>query len=592
MTVNQKILRTLTGDPLTGSPGTHMHVIGSSGKGKSKFLESLIRDAITERHGLCVIDWGGDLFPDLLDYLSYLRPKRDIFLLNPSDPQFITPYNPFVDPGDDPSTTVSRRINLTVKPWGAPDTNQTPRLERICRIVYTFAIAAGETLPNAAVLLEYGDERVYKYALRILDRPEYRTAHRQLQEMGNLTSFAQWYGQTESTDSRFTRFLGPMGVRRFIGMKEGNLDIEKVLDRNAILLVNLQHSGYLDDEAARLFAALLLNDIFSAARKRPKTMKRFLLFLDEFQEYMSVDLARMLDQVRKGGVHLVMAHQHLGHLANDEHLRKSIFGNAQIKAVFGGVDYEDAVKMAHEIFLNEINERDVVETIMKQEVAGHTLKSIPTLSLTRGRTSSRTAGTSSGKSRTHGSSQGASTYDNESASHVEYDGTEGDALGISHGAGSSENASVSRSESVMDQTSNSVSDGTISNETLANAYFMVPEYRMVKSGDIERSRDDRVGKIAALLKDQPNRQCYLRIKQEPTFAHKIPPVRSYVSSPAYREQFVSKLYSESKAISAAEADRLLEASRQEFLASVIPPRRDRASSPADPAPSAPTKKPF
>src|SRR5688500_12360329 len=81
--------------------GTHTHVIGGSGTGKSKFLEWLIRRDIRNGAGLCVIDWHGKLYSDVLRYCAYHgvgRPGdfRSVVLLNPSEPDFVTGFNPFV----------------------------------------------------------------------------------------------------------------------------------------------------------------------------------------------------------------------------------------------------------------------------------------------------------------------------------------------------------------------------------------------------------------------------------------------------------------------------------------------------------------
>src|SRR5207253_1386755 len=138
------------------------------------------------------------------------------------------------------------------------------------------------------------------------------------------------------------------------------------------------------EDSSKLFAALLLNDFFTAATARPGTDERYLLFLDEFQQYLTLDLASMLDQVRKGGLSLVMAHQHLGHLEDDPQLRKSIFGNARIKVAFGGLDAEDATIMANEFFLRELNERDVVETFYSRQPDGVEITRLPTRSVTDG----------------------------------------------------------------------------------------------------------------------------------------------------------------------------------------------------------------
>ena len=117
----QDILQAIEGGK--GRSGTHMHIMGSTGLGKSFFLEWLLREAITSNRGFCFLDWHGTTYRRLLDYLTYLRPKRPIVLLNPSEPDFVVGFNPFVDPGDDITTTVMRRVDATIKPSSEPARN-------------------------------------------------------------------------------------------------------------------------------------------------------------------------------------------------------------------------------------------------------------------------------------------------------------------------------------------------------------------------------------------------------------------------------------------------------------------------------------
>src|SRR5258706_901362 len=93
------------GRPVTLKPEhrrtTHMHVIGGSGTGKSKFLEWMIRRDLRQGNGLCLIDWHGTLYNDVLRYCAYqdvglAGDFRSVVLLNPSQPDFITGFNPFV----------------------------------------------------------------------------------------------------------------------------------------------------------------------------------------------------------------------------------------------------------------------------------------------------------------------------------------------------------------------------------------------------------------------------------------------------------------------------------------------------------------
>jgi len=82
-----------SGKPLSVSSKTrktHMHIIGSTGEGKSKFIEHLIRRDIDDNNGLCLIDPHGHLYHDVLAWCEYRKmlargkPKK-IILFDPSD---------------------------------------------------------------------------------------------------------------------------------------------------------------------------------------------------------------------------------------------------------------------------------------------------------------------------------------------------------------------------------------------------------------------------------------------------------------------------------------------------------------------------
>jgi len=56
----------------------HMHVIGATNSGKSRFLLSLIQQDILEGRGLCLIDPHGELYDHIVAWLLLfrLRPQR------------------------------------------------------------------------------------------------------------------------------------------------------------------------------------------------------------------------------------------------------------------------------------------------------------------------------------------------------------------------------------------------------------------------------------------------------------------------------------------------------------------------------------
>src|SRR5437588_11929080 len=89
----------------------HMHVIGSSGSGKSQFLEWMIRGDLRNRQGFCLIDPHGTLYQSVLDYAAHHVLPSDIILLNLSRPDSVVGFNPFRrSPTGDISVQVDNRI--------------------------------------------------------------------------------------------------------------------------------------------------------------------------------------------------------------------------------------------------------------------------------------------------------------------------------------------------------------------------------------------------------------------------------------------------------------------------------------------------
>jgi type IV secretory pathway VirB4 component len=116
----------------------HAHVIGSSGSGKSKFLEWMMRQDLKCGQGFCLIDPHGTLYHDILSFCGHKVLERDIVLLDLSNPANITGFNPFKKASEgDVSVQVDRRIAATMHAWGVEGTDETPTLERTLRLIYT-----------------------------------------------------------------------------------------------------------------------------------------------------------------------------------------------------------------------------------------------------------------------------------------------------------------------------------------------------------------------------------------------------------------------------------------------------------------------
>jgi hypothetical protein len=96
--------------------------------------------------------------------------------------------------------------------------------------------------------------------------------------------------QVSNTVNRLRRFLATGMLRSMFGQADISLDLGKMLNEGCIILVNLAPKGLMiSDEDAALFATLLLNDIWTAAKERGKRANRksFYIYVDEFQKFIT-----------------------------------------------------------------------------------------------------------------------------------------------------------------------------------------------------------------------------------------------------------------------------------------------------------------
>ncbi|HLG19779.1 MAG TPA: hypothetical protein VI895_08195 [Bdellovibrionota bacterium] len=502
---------------------SHSQVLGGGRKGKSSFLQVPIREDILDGKGLTLIDRHGSLYWDVVRWLAYVQPKREIILLNFSSPKYITGFNPFVSDRGDVSTRAYRMIDATVRPFGEVNTNELPTMERILRILYSFAAEAREPLLNASLLLRFPQKELREYAFRIIQEPNTR---QELAELMEIKTLRDWMMQTLSATNRIGRFLAFPGVRRFMGMKENNIDISDAMDRKAVILVNLAPNRYdLSDTASKLIACLMVYEHFTAAFDRWEGSPLHTLYMDEFQDYITDDLARMLDQVLKFGLHAVLVHHHLAQFGDDEHLRESIITNARNRFVFGGLPYDTTIRLANEMALDRINTRQIKKQYF------HTIHLY--------REETRTV-----RSSGIGNSSGHS-----------------DALGMGLMGPAGENNPSRQTQS----SSSSASSGSSYFEGESTVPFLNPIPTQELGSESEYTREEKVSIIAHLFNSQPQRHCFVKLDNQPMCSMKVRDLYHPFVSVETLQGYVARLYREQGAIPGEEVDRRIEESQIQLL---------------------------
>src|ERR1017187_5247348 len=229
---------------------THMHVIGSSGSGKSKFLEQMMRGDLANGQGFCLIDPHGSLYTDVLRYCAHKVLNRDVVLLNLSDPSQIIGFNPFKKALDgDVSVQVDRRIRATLHAWGVANADQTPTLERTLRLIFTTLLEVNLSFHQAQHLINFQAGEIRKQLIGKLSSALIR------QEWEELVALRpkDWRAEMLSAKNRLFRLLTSETLARFLNAASGGIDLAEIIERGKILLVNLAPSKSLSDENGRVF---------------------------------------------------------------------------------------------------------------------------------------------------------------------------------------------------------------------------------------------------------------------------------------------------------------------------------------------------
>jgi len=322
----------------------HLHVLGPTGYGKSTLLINMICQDLEAGYGVVVLDPKGDAIKDLLARIPAHR-LDDVCVLDPADRTRPVGLNPLRSANDDHAEVVVENLvglfkSLYRHSWG-------PRLDDILRgALLTLAGAKGTTLCEVSLILT--------------DRNYRRRLVGQLDDPVGLESFWGWYESL--SDAERMMAVGPVlnkvraftmrpRVRAVIGQSDPKLNLGDVLSGGKVLLVSLA-SGLLGDEAAALFGALVVAELWNATKARagqPRDSRRpCMAYLDEWQNlvHLPIPMSNVLAEARGLGLGLTLAHQHISQLPDD--LKQAVLADTRSHITFQ-LPASDAAVMAREM---------------------------------------------------------------------------------------------------------------------------------------------------------------------------------------------------------------------------------------------------
>ncbi len=393
----------------------HMFCVGTTGGGKSKFLELCIRQDIARGHGVLVVDPHGE-HPDSLyrSVLSWMKTRghldrRRVHLIDPSSGTHTVGFNPLTRPSPDTDLSVSAGVTLEAfsRVWGGEDTSRKPTIERVITAGFSALAELNLTLVEAPMLLDREDKwGLRKHAIATLKDRYTR------EELVRLDELARDERRRHDFDAevvgpinRLARFVRPNAVRTMIGQTDHVLDIRAALDEGHVILCNLSGSERIYETDADLLGRLLTRMVFFHAKRRQHPERPFFVYLDECHRYLSGDLENILAESRKYGLGVVLATQWLEQLRKEsENMLAAVLNATNVKVVFRPKDPREAEQLAEMVVPLDL-ERPVA-ALVKPTIVGYGRTRLANESVSEQRSKTTTRTTTRGESETHSQTYG------------------------------------------------------------------------------------------------------------------------------------------------------------------------------------------
>lgn len=288
----------------------HTHVLGATGMGKSTWLANMLIQDISIGNGCALFDPHGDIVEDVLVRIPEHRHK-DIIIIDPRDTEYPVGFNLLQASNEAEKLVLSSDLvsafRSTATSWGDTMTSV------LSNAIDTFLDSSegGTLIELKRFLLE---DAFRKEFLHTVSDPQL------------LYYWEKEYGMVKKRISplltRMDTFLRPKVIRSMMVQKEG-VDIAKALNKKKIILFKLS-IGLIGKENASLLGSLFLSKLNQVALGRqdiPKEERHpFYVYLDECHHFMSPSVSDMLSGVRKYGLGLVLAHQDLKQIRDEETL--------------------------------------------------------------------------------------------------------------------------------------------------------------------------------------------------------------------------------------------------------------------------------
>ncbi|HEV8053977.1 MAG TPA: DUF87 domain-containing protein, partial [Candidatus Limnocylindrales bacterium] len=260
----------------------HLHLLGSTGTGKTTVMLNLVGQDIAAGRGVAVLDPKGDLVRGLLARIPRER-LPDVIFISPDESDLTVGINPLeLGPGDDRDLVAENTLTIFKRIY-----------ER------SWGMRTDDILKSALLTLLRRPDATLAHIPLLLTNPVFRRRTTQdLRDPIGLDHFWLWFDTL--SDARRGEAIGPVlnklrdflvrpRLRRLLCQPHSTVDLRTVVDSGQILLADLS-VGRWGESTAALIGSFLVAKLWQAVLARSaieeEQRRDFFLFIDEFQHFL------------------------------------------------------------------------------------------------------------------------------------------------------------------------------------------------------------------------------------------------------------------------------------------------------------------
>ncbi len=355
--------------------GTHFHLIGGTGKGKTTALHTMLHQMLMDPYDQScwfIFDRLGNFSQELLLWMSSEFCTQDVrdrlLYIEPGREDVVLGFNPLVyDTEAHGYYRVERATEIVLRAWEDVNIEAMPRLARWIFNAFWGAAQLGLTIADCVHFLTPSSP-LHGHLLALLPpRLQFEWSELTQSRSGEVLRIL------DSSRNRLRPYFDSAILRRMFGATENRLDVQRFMREGKIVIFNLAPQNRLSTQLANTIGGLVINEILATARSLPRGVRYpTYLLLDEFQNFVGPDLESALPEVRQLGIRLILSHQGFAQLKRGDYdLRPTIY-QCQSRMIFG-VQGEDADELAHELASIKYDPRKIKDELysQKQRVSGN-----------------------------------------------------------------------------------------------------------------------------------------------------------------------------------------------------------------------------